>query len=97
MKVDYDTEANAIAITIEEVPDSELPASSDAVHERCTVAVVAGRPIDVEILYPDLGIDEPLAAAAARYELDLEALSAAARSALAAPDRVVTLDAAAPS
>lgn len=38
---------------------------------------------------------EPLAAAANRYDLDLEALKAAARSALEAPDRVITLEVAA--
>jgi hypothetical protein len=37
-------------------------------------------------------IDEPLRAAAERYDLDAEALIAAARAALAAPDRAVTLD-----
>lgn len=42
-----------------------------------------------------MGIDEPLAAVAARYDLDLEALHAAAQSALAAPDRVIVLEVAA--
>jgi hypothetical protein len=46
----------------------------------------------VQLLYPDLGVDEPLTAVANRYDLDAEALIAAARAALAAPDRVVTLD-----
>jgi hypothetical protein len=50
----------------------------------------------VQILYPDLGVSEPLASVAARYGLDLEALDAAAKSALAAPDRVVVLEVAAP-
>jgi hypothetical protein len=56
------------------------------------VAVAEGRPVNVELLYPDQGMDEPLRAAADRYGLDAEALIAAARAALAAPDRTVTLD-----
>jgi hypothetical protein len=44
----------------------------------------------MQLLYPDLGISEPLWAVAERYDLDLEALHAAAQSALAAPDRVVS-------
>ena len=92
MKADYDSEADAIAITVIELADDHQPAHGDSVHERCTVALVDGAVVDVEILYPSLGIDEPLAAAAARYGLDLEALKAAARSALEAPDRVVTVE-----
>ena len=42
-----------------------------------------------------MGIVEPLAAVAERYDLDREALQAAAQSALAAPDRVVSLEVAA--
>jgi hypothetical protein len=38
------------------------------------------------------GVEEPLAAVAATYGLDLEALLAAARAALAAPDRTIVLD-----
>ena len=47
---------------------------------------------EVQLLYPDMGISEPLGAVAERYDLDLEALHAAAQSALAAPDRVVVLE-----
>jgi hypothetical protein len=56
-----------------------------------------GRPVEVQLLYPDMGIAEPLAAVADRYDLDREALEAAAQSALAAPNRVVSVDVAAAS
>ncbi len=92
MKADYDSEADAIAITVAEVNRHSAPARGDQVHERCTAALIDGVVVDVEILYPSLGIDEPLGAAAEQYDLDLEALKAAARSALEAPDRVVTLE-----
>lgn len=89
MRAEYDTQANALAIRL--VEDVHADASSH-VHERSVVALADERPVDVEVLYPDLGIDEPLEAAADRYGLDLEALKAAATSALAAPNRTVTLE-----
>ncbi len=92
MKADYDSEADAIAITVADLATQSPPASGAQVHERCTVNLVGGEVVDVEILYPSLGIDEPLEAAANHYALDLEALKAAARSALEAPDRVVTVE-----
>jgi hypothetical protein len=42
-----------------------------------------------------MGITEPLTAVAERYDLDREALHAAAQSAFAAPDRLVILEVAA--
>ena len=56
---------------------------------------MSGRPVEVQLLYPDMDLAEPLAAVAERYDLDREALAAAAQSALAAPDRVVSLEVAA--
>jgi hypothetical protein len=94
MRADYDSSANAISIAIGDVPHAD---GSDEVHPRAIVALAAGKPVEVQLLYPDMGIVEPLAAAAGRYELDLEALQAAAQSALAAPDRVVSVELAARS
>jgi hypothetical protein len=48
--------------------------------------------VEVQLLYPDMGVEEPLAVVADRYHLDREALCAAAHSALAAPDRVVMIE-----
>jgi hypothetical protein len=92
MRADYDSTANAISIVI---TDAAYAERSDEVHPRAIVALAAGRPIEVQLLYPDLGITEPLTAVADRYDLDREALQAAAQSALAAPDRVVVLEVAA--
>jgi len=55
------------------------------------VALRGDRPVELQLLYPDLGVDEPLGVAARSYGLDVEALIAAAQAALAAPDRSVTL------
>ena len=89
MRADYDSEANGISIAIAGTRSAD---ASDEVHPRAVVALAAGRPVEVQVLYPDLGITEPLAAVAARYGLDAQALEAAAQSAIAAPDRTVTLE-----
>ena len=92
MRADYDSSANAISIVISEGAHAD---QSDEVHARAIVALAEGRPVEVQVLYPDMGLTEPLLAVAERYELDREALQAAAQSALAAPDRVVILEVAA--
>lgn len=89
MRADYDSSANAISIAITDTPQAD---KSDEVHSRAIVALADGKPVEVQLLYPDEGLSEPLAAVAERYDLDLEALHAAAQSALAAPDRVVVLE-----
>jgi hypothetical protein len=94
VRADYDTSANAISIAIVDVQTAE---HSDEVHPRAIVARSARRPVEVRLLYPDMGIAEPLAAVVDRYGLDREALEAAARSALAAPNRVVSVEVAAAS
>lgn len=95
MRADYDTSANAISISI--VDEDESGERSDEVHPRAIVALSEGRPVEVQLLCPDLGITEPLAAVASRYGLDGEALEAAAQFALAAPNRVVCVKVAAAS
>ena len=64
---------------------------ADAVDDDyCTVALAGGRPANVGLLSPARHLDL-LAIAAERHGLDAQALEAAARSALAAPDRAVVL------
>lgn len=89
MRADYDSTANPISIAITDAPHAD---KSDEVHARAIVALADGKPVEVQLLYPDKGISEPLGAVADRYDLDVEALHAAAQSALAAPDRVVVLE-----
>jgi hypothetical protein len=93
MRADYDSKANAIAIGL--VERAEQAERADQVHARGIVSLKGDAAIEVELLYPDLGIEEPLRAAAERHNLDAEALIAAAQAALAAPDRPVTLEVAA--
>lgn len=89
MLADYDSEAKAIAITLITEPRA---AYGEEVGGGCIVAVDDDdRVVSVELLNPEDGLD-PLVAAAARYGLDAEALLAAARAALAAPDREVRIE-----
>ena len=83
------TAANAISIAIADAASAD---ASDEVHARAIVALTDGRPVEVQLLYPDAGTAEPLAAVAARYDLDVDTLNAAAQSALAGPDRVISLE-----
>jgi len=89
MKADFDSEANALSIDLVEAPRWD---HSEKAFPRVNVAIADGRPVNVELLFPNLGLEQPLKIAAERYELDGEALIAAAQAAIAAPDRVVTLD-----
>lgn len=89
MRADYDSKANAISIELEAVDSAD---SADQVHRRAIVALRENRPVELQVLYPDLGVDEPLRMAADSYDLDPEALIATATAALAAPDRAVTVD-----
>lgn len=89
MRADYDSEANALSIDLIEVDRWE---GSEEIEPRLNVAIANEMPVNIELLYPDLGLEQPLRAAATRYGLDIEALIAAASAAIAAPDRTVTLD-----
>jgi hypothetical protein len=89
MRADYDSKAKALSIDLIEVDRWE---GSEEVEPRVNVAIANEVPVNIELLYPDQGLEQPLRAAAACYGLDIEALIAAARAAIAAPDRTVTLD-----
>ncbi len=89
MKADYDSKANAISIEFEQGQSAER---ADQVHPRAVVALRGSRPIELQLLYPDLGVDEPLRVVAESYALDFQALIAAAAAALAAPDRSVSVE-----
>ena len=90
MRAEYDSEADALAIDLVRDP---VAAWAEDLDERSRVAVAeGGEAVSIEILYPSLGIDGPLATAAARHGLDAEALVVAARSALAAPDREILIE-----
>jgi len=89
VKADYDSEANALLITLLEGARCDDGDSVDK-QELCNVGLVQGRVTSVELLYPADNL-KLLEEAAERFDLDAQGLLAAAGAALAAPDRAVTI------
>jgi hypothetical protein len=89
MRADYDSEADALSIELRHIERYDYQEQVD--DDYCNVGFVGGCPVDVELLSPARHLDL-LEVAAERYSLDSVALIAAAQAALAAPDRVVSLD-----
>jgi hypothetical protein len=92
MKVDYDSEAKSLLFEFGEFRERE---DGDYVEEVaggiCIVWFHDGRPESIQLLGADTDI-APLDEAAERFELDAEGLRAAARAALEAPDREITIE-----
>jgi len=88
MRALYEPDGGIVSVTIVENPD---PVHGERLGERAVVHVDdGGRLAWVEVLEPEIGLGD-LPRVAARYDLDLEALEASARAALAAPGREVTV------
>jgi hypothetical protein len=90
MTADYDSEADALSIDLVRFDryDRQVQVDDD---NCCSVGFVAGKVVDLELLYPARHLDL-LNIAAERYDLDGEALIAIARAALEAPNRLITMD-----
>ncbi len=88
MRAEYDSLANALSIDLIAVERWDHGEQVD--DDYCNVAFADGRVANVELLDPADHL-QLLDVAARRYDLDAEELQAAARSAIAAPDRVVEL------
>lgn len=89
MRVDYDSEADALDLRLSEFDRYERQEQVD--EGNCTVGFANGGLVDIELLSPADHLDL-LGVAAERYGLDAGALFAAAKAGLAAPDRVVRLE-----
>lgn len=91
MTADYESAYDTIQITLENV--DRLSGGSDVVEDGAViVSFCENRPAMVDVIGTRNGFEKPLRSAAERNNLDAEALIAAARAALAAPDRPVELD-----
>jgi hypothetical protein len=92
MKVDYDPEAKSILFEFGEFRVSE---DGDYVEEvadgMCIVWFHDDRPESIQLLGADTNIT-PLDEAAERFQLDAIGLRAAARAALAAPNREIRIE-----
>lgn len=89
VKADYDSEAEALSIVLRDV--RRLDDQEQVDEDYCYVGIVAGQAVNVSLIYPAQHLDL-LVVVARRYDLDGEALVAIAKAALAAPDRLVTMD-----
>ncbi len=90
MKVDYDSEADALSIDLFAADKWDEGEGVDE-QEMCNVAFSKGKLVNVELLYPAENL-ALLEVAAKRFDLDSQALLAAARAGLSAPDRLVTVE-----
>jgi hypothetical protein len=89
MRADYDSEGDTIQVELESV--SKLERSDVIGGGAVIVGLYEDRPVMVDVIGTRHQFEGPLRMAAERYDLDAEALIAAAKAALAAPDRPVTL------
>lgn len=92
MKADYESRADTIQITLRDV--GGLSGGSDVVENGAVIVSFSeSRPALIDVIGTRKhDFEKPLRVAAERNGLDPEALVAAARAALAAPDREVRLD-----
>lgn len=88
MRAQYDSEADALQIDLEDV---ERVNHDEDAGPGCSVGFVGDRIVCVELLSPSRRLEE-LSVVADRYNLDAQALESAARAALASPDREVVLE-----
>jgi hypothetical protein len=89
MKVDYESRADTIQLTLEPVDRLQR---DDADITGVIVGICDERPMMVDLIGTATGIDRRLRVVGERYNLDTEALAAATHAALAAPDRTIIID-----
>jgi len=94
VKADYDSEANALGIELIDVDRWDDGDGFD--DDYCNLGFFKGRLVYIGLLYPSENL-HLLKAVAESYDLDAENLLAAAKAALAAPDRAVTISNRSPS
>jgi len=91
MTADYESAFDTIQITLGEV--DHLNGGSEVIENGAViVGYCEGRPAMIDIIGTRSGFEKALCIAAERNGLDAEALIAASKAAIAAPDRPVRLD-----
>lgn len=91
MRADYESLTDAIEIELEPIGrlDYGVPVEGGAV----IVHFLDDRPVVIDVIGTRKhDFEQPLRVAAERYDMDVEALIAASKAAIAAPDRQVRLD-----
>lgn len=91
MTADYESAYDTIQITLGEV--DHLNGGSEVIENGAVVVgYCEGRPAMIDILSTRSGFEKALSVAAERNDLDAQALIAASKAAIAAPDRPIRLD-----
>jgi hypothetical protein len=91
MRADYESATDAVEIELEPVDrlDHGVPVEGGA----AIVHFAGDRPVVIDVIGTRKhDFEQPLRVAAERYGMDAEALIAASKAAIAAPDRPVRLD-----
>lgn len=90
MRADYDSEGDTVQIDLETVDRVDYGDSD--VDDGLVVSICDGKPVRIDVIGTGGDIGTSLRRVGDHYGLDSEALLAAARAAVAAPDREVVLD-----
>lgn len=90
MRADYDSKGDTIQINLVDSA-TEADYGDDEVDDWLVVGIRDGQPVRIDVIGTDGDTAESLRVAAARFDLDADALIAAAGAALASPDREVVL------
>jgi hypothetical protein len=91
MKADYDSQGDTIQIDLVD-PVGRVDYGNDEVDDGLVISIRDGKPVRIDVIGTGGDIRTSLRRAGDHYGLDSEALLAAARAAVAAPDREVMLD-----
>ena len=91
MKADYEAAADLLVIKLEDVDHFD---GGEDIH-GAIVHKLNGRPVEIDVVNPKRDLAERLDSVSTAHKLDVEALLAAAKAALAAPDREIAIDVAA--
>ncbi len=90
MRADYDSKGDTIQIELAD-PVDRVDFGDDEVDDWVVVGVLDGKPVRIDVIGTNGDTAKSLRAAARKYDLDAEALIAAAGMALSTPDREVVL------
>ncbi len=90
MRVDYDSKGDTIQIDLIDRVE-RVDYGDDEVDDWLVVGILDGRPVRIDVIGTDGNTAESLLAAARKYDLDADALIAAAGAALSSPDREIVL------
>ncbi len=90
MRADYDSEGDTVQIGLQTV--ERVDYGDDTVDDGLVIGMCGGKPVRVDVIGTDGDLAAALRRAGEQLDLDSEALLAAARAAISAPDRQIVLD-----